>query len=121
MNTSEAQTNQQINGVVPNEKGISYFLYESLSTLGETIKVSGSGGSVFANLSKRRFEELKLLMPPVALQKSYSTQVASWFERLRISNAEGQVLSKLRDTLLPKLLSGELRIPDAEKQIAEVV
>jgi len=32
---------------------------------------------------------------------------------------EEQTLSNLRDTLLPKLLSGELRIPDAEKLAAE--
>jgi type I restriction enzyme S subunit len=33
---------------------------------------------------------------------------------------QSSILKKLRDTLLPKLLSGEIRIPDAEKLIAEV-
>jgi type I restriction enzyme S subunit len=32
-----------------------------------------------------------------------------------------QTLANLRDTLLPKLLSGELRVPEAEKQVEEVV
>ena len=36
------------------------------------------------------------------------------------SDLENQALTKLRDTLLPKLLSGEIRIPDAEKLIEAV-
>jgi type I restriction enzyme, S subunit len=39
------------------------------------------------------------------------------FERILRANEEAATLALLRDTLLPKLLSGELRITDAEKQI----
>ena len=38
--------------------------------------------------------------------------------RLRI---ESQTLAKLRDTLLPKLMSGELRIPDAAELVGEAI
>jgi type I restriction enzyme S subunit len=41
------------------------------------------------------------------------------FKKIGISERETKVLSDLRDTLLPKLISGELRIPDAEKFIAD--
>ena len=40
-------------------------------------------------------------------------------ERITAANNENKVLNKLRDTLLPKLISGELRIPDAEKLVEE--
>ena len=39
------------------------------------------------------------------------------FEKFTQQREQSRVLSELRDTLLPKLLSGELRIPDAEKMI----
>ena len=42
-------------------------------------------------------------------------------EKIHRSEAESQTLANLRDTLLPKLLSGELRVPEAEKQVEEVV
>ena len=40
-------------------------------------------------------------------------------DRQLLLGSENQVLSELRDTLLPKLISGELRIPDAEKFLEE--
>lgn len=38
-------------------------------------------------------------------------------KRLHANNAESQTLTELRDTLLPRLISGELRIPEAEKTV----
>ena len=40
-------------------------------------------------------------------------------QRCKLVLDETTTLSKLRDTLLPKLISGELRIPDAEKFLEE--
>ncbi|PNK59665.1 restriction endonuclease subunit S [Psychrobacter sp. FDAARGOS_221] len=42
------------------------------------------------------------------------------FEKISIQAKESRTLAKLRDTLLPKLMSGELRIPDAEKLVANI-
>jgi type I restriction enzyme S subunit len=39
--------------------------------------------------------------------------------RTLVGKSESTVISELRDTLLPKLISGELRIPDAEKFLEE--
>jgi type I restriction enzyme S subunit len=51
-----------------------------------------------------------VVAPPPALAKAYSDKVAPWFEQ-RIKLAEqSRTLATLRDTLLPKLLSGELPI-----------
>jgi type I restriction enzyme S subunit len=45
--------------------------------------------------------------------------MAPIYERVLISSKEMDTLAELRDTLLPKLISGELRIPDAEKFLEE--
>ncbi len=38
-----------------------------------------------------------------------------------VSNQESRTLAALRDTLLPKLISGEVRVPDAERMIGHAV
>ncbi len=45
----------------------------------------------------------------------------NWFSRMKALSDESRALASLRDTLLPKLLSGELRVPEAERQVAEVL
>ncbi|WP_374962743.1 restriction endonuclease subunit S [Spongiibacter tropicus] len=51
----------------------------------------------------------------------FTRNTEPWFLKMTQAREEIKALSKLRDTLLPKLLSGELRIPEAEKQLAEVL
>ncbi len=51
----------------------------------------------------------------------FTQHTRPWFSKMTEISKEIKALGKLRDTLLPKLLSGELRIPEAEKQIAEAV
>jgi type I restriction enzyme S subunit len=52
-----------------------------------------------------------------ALTKCFEAQIAPLFDRVLVLIDESLALRSLRDTLLPKLISGELRIPDAEQRI----
>ena len=53
------------------------------------------------------------------IRKHFSSIINPIVEKI-ICNIEGQeILSKLRDTLLPKLISGELKISDAENMVEE--
>lgn len=65
------------------------------------------------------FMDTQLCFPSVQLAKSLDQLVTPLFHRIEIANREIGILSELRDTLLPKLISGELRIPDAEKFLEE--
>ena len=119
--TSEvSQTNQQINSIVPQNSKAAFFIYESLSLLGDHIRAAGSGGSVFSNLSKGLFEQLPILLPTQAVQEAFHQTIDSNFAKLLANQKNNSELSSLRDTLLPKLLSGELRIPEAEKMVEEL-
>ena len=62
--------------------------------------------------------DTQLCFPPVALANSLN-RVSPLCQRIEIAKRENEALSELRDTLLPKLISGELRIPDAEKFLEE--
>ena len=58
-------------------------------------------------------------MPPLESIENYEYVVSSYHNRIETNDEEIVTLASLRDTLLPKLISGELRVPDAEK-IVEV-
>jgi type I restriction enzyme S subunit len=115
--TEEAQTNQQINTVVPARSDETYLWYWSLRNLGDEIRAGGSGGSVLTNLSTGRFAQLRVLVPPAKLRSCYHLLVAPLFNRILANENESRTLAALRDTLLPKLISGELRVQDAERFI----
>ena len=58
------------------------------------------------------------LHPPRSLMASYEAVAGAVLARADLSRVEYDTLATLRDTLLPKLISGELRIADAERQVA---
>jgi type I restriction enzyme S subunit len=119
--TEESQTNQQINSVVLREQNQTYYWFWAFRDLGDDIRAGGSGGSVLANLSTGRFSALRVLAATADLRRSYHSRVAALFERILTNLRESEVLTALRDTLLPKLISGELRVPDAERIIGRCV
>jgi len=133
--TSEvSQTNQQINTVMPKDLS-PYYIFSVLRMLGQQIKAGGSGGSVFANLNKSRFSQLQVLLPKKLAIDAFHSAVEMWFEKILINEKQSQTLATLRDTLLPKLISGELRlsaaaletlaaqagVPDAEKLLEDAL
>jgi type I restriction enzyme S subunit len=114
--TSEAaQTNQQINSVVPSKKDATYFWFWCLRNLGDEIRAGGSGGSVLTNLSTGRFAALRLLVGLAKLRSAYHSLVTPIFGRILANERESRTLAALRDTLLPKLISGELRVNEAAR------
>ena len=112
-----AQTNQQINSVVPSNKGHRFFWYWILRDLGDEVRASGSGGSVLSNLSTGRFAELRILAPTLEIRSSYHSRAADLFDRILAAERETITLAALRDALLSKLISGDLRVKQAEKII----
>jgi len=71
--------------------------------------------TVQASIKRKDLETIDLLSPPIAIQKKFETYVKPLMDKQR--DQQNKSLSDLRDTLLPKLLSGELRIPDAKKMM----
>lgn len=75
-------------------------------------------GAAQQNINQGVLKSHVVIAPPPALAKAYSDMVAPWFEQ-RIKLAEqSRTLAALRDTLLPKLLSGEVKVNAAERAVA---
>ena len=60
------------------------------------------------------------VLPPFNIVLAFDQMVSTIFERMSCLSSEEETLSSLRDALLPRLISGELRVPDAEKMLEEV-
>lgn len=54
-------------------------------------------------------------MPPVQIVNAFEHLVAPLDEKITNNEQESRTLADIRDTLLPKLLSGELRVPTTER------
>ena len=72
-------------------------------------------GSVFDTITTGTFAASRVVLPPAAALKAFEDLAAPMFRRV-LANAEAsRVLAAARDALLPKLVSGELRVQDAER------
>ncbi len=87
-----------------------HFLFYALRTL--NLEQFGSDSAV-PGLSRRIAYMSEMVTPTPELIAAFAETIAPLFERKRCNNSECQTLAELRDTLLPKLLSGEVRIRDA--------
>jgi len=98
------------------------YVYEYLNTPEFMFKVeSMASGSVQKNFGPMHLKQMKLVLPPIELIVCYESAARPLFEKIVTNRARAQTLAALRDTLLPRLISGQLRLPDAEDAIAEVV
>lgn len=82
----------------------------------ETIK-NHANGSTFMEISKKAFRPLPALVPPAELVAEFSAVVDALFGRVVENERQAQTLATLRDTLLPRLISGQLRLPEAEAMV----
>ncbi|MES4683273.1 restriction endonuclease subunit S [Pseudomonas aeruginosa] len=73
-----------------------------------------ANGSTFMEISKKAFRPISALVPSAEVLAAFEQVVGPLFERLVANERQAQTLTQLRDTLLPRLISGQLRLPEAE-------
>lgn len=110
INTKPSHTNQQINTIIPNEKSNVYFLYQTLKNKEEHLKNMGRGGTTTLNVNTKSFSGIKIVIPLNTSLKKYYNAVSSTFAKIESLQQESHLLAHLRDTLLPKLMSGEIEL-----------
>ena len=75
--------------------------------------------ALYVNLRDQR--RMRIALPTPAAQREFGHTVRAIVERVEINENQMATLAETRDTLLPKLLSGALRIPDVERFLASEV
>lgn len=78
-------------------------------------------GTTVLHLAKNAVPDYKMILPEARVIEAFERIAGSLRERIQTTEIESNTLATLRDALLPRLMSGELRIREAEKQVEEVV
>jgi len=94
-----------------------YFTYYATRSLVSTLQ-QRTHGSVFDTITRDTLASVTSIVPPLHLVDAFEALVGPIFGRILTNLHESRTLAALRDTLLPKLISGELRVKDAERLVA---
>lgn len=97
------------------QKCFSYTYYKMLSIQNE-LKSYDNEGTVFGSINKETLGNIKNIIPPFSIVDSFNGLVKDKDALIYNTSCENQELIKLRDTLLPKLISGELEVSEALTQ-----
>ena len=94
----------------------SYYAIEWVKENMSTIE-GNANGTTFMEISKKNFRPILTVIPPPAILEKFLGIVTPWWGQIIHNVRESHTLAVMRDTLLPKLLSGELRVKQAEKLV----
>lgn len=109
--SSDVTFNQAMCGMVTNENMLCYeYLY--LFLLKERINLNNlASGSAQQNLSVTTIKNYTILVPNIELIKQFKNVISNAFIKIENNSLENIRLSNIRDSILPKLMSGEIRVP----------
>lgn len=102
-------------GVLPPE-----FLYFWSQANMDGIKQKANG-STFMEISKAAFRPIALAVPSQAVAARFSVMAETIFQRIATGEQQSRQLAELRNTLLPRLISGKLRIPEVQAQVEDAM
>ena len=99
----------QTNYALIGKNGIGqYFVYNITLQLVKRL-LKKANGAVFNAITTRDFSSEQIVIPQETIIKYFCNKVAPIYEQILINNRENENLAKLRDTLLPKLMNGEIK------------
>jgi type I restriction enzyme S subunit len=109
INLTPACTNQGFITCIPNERYPLPFLYHWIK-LGKTHFEMLSVGATFAELTKGTFKKIPVLTPPQAVMDAFAETEAPLFKQIENLMRQNAHLTRTRDLLLPRLISGKLPV-----------
>ena len=105
----EVCTNQGFISCVPFEKDFQMYLLYNLMNRVEEIRIK-AGGSTYLEISKSVFRNFDIICPTQNVIKEFQGKAHPLLERTRIIAKQIRLLTEARDRLLPKLMSGEIKV-----------
>lgn len=102
-------TNQGFISIIPNKENMRMFLLYSLKTRKEEI-MANANGSTFLEISKGRFRKMKILVPTDNILDAFEEKAQMLFNEVLCLELQNANLTRQRDLLLPRLMSGKLEV-----------
>lgn len=100
---------------VRHKTGCRSYTYQFMNSISDVFAQFNSEGTVFGSIGKKDFHAIANVKPSRDLVLAYENLAAPLEDQIERNERESRHLAQLRDTLLPKLISGELRVKDAER------
>jgi len=94
------------------------YSYQFMLGLEEVFARFEAEGTVFGSIGKKDFHAISCAKPLRTVIAEFETTLSPVDSRIDVTERESRTLAALRDALLPKLISGELRVEDAERVAA---
>jgi len=97
------------------------YTYYMMHHLGDIFVRFEAEGTVFGSINKTDFKKMVCILPVDAIVKAFEQMSFPIDQKIEVNEKQSQTLASIRDALLPKLLSGEIQVKDAEKKIGETI
>ena len=110
--------NQSIVAIQPDDSIFPEFVYLYLKANSKRLYMEQSGGAQ-QHINKRIVNDFKILLPDQNSLEKFKPYFGDIFSKICLNSKQNIYLEEIRDLLLPKLISGELKIPDAENLVEE--
>lgn len=105
--------NQSVIGIIPNNIELNNYIYLSIFNTINDLILKQTGGAQ-QHINKNDVETHKIIIPNDKLLKKFDERTRSVFDKISITCFENKRLEQLRDTLLPKLMNGEIDLDNIE-------
>lgn len=106
---NEVTTNQGFKSLVPRDNMKTEYVYQSIKMLTPLIELRSSG-STFQEISGGEMKKIPILIPPFDLTCKFEDIVNPFNDRIMNNQNQIITLNNIRDALLPKLMSGKIRV-----------
>lgn len=106
-------------GIVSKIGNYPFFIYLLVGFIVDDL-LTAAYGSVFDTITTRTFESVNLKFPSLNSIEKFNEEISPIFSKKETNTQQIKTLETLRDTLLPKLMSGEVRVQYAEEKLESV-
>ena len=105
----EVCTNQGFISIIPQRDNLRMYMLYMLKSRKDEI-TANANGATFLEISKGRFRKMKMLLPPDSILESFENKTMKNFNAILKLEKQNDLLSRQRDLLLPRLMSGKLEV-----------
>lgn len=101
--------------------GCSSLTYYTVQNLSRIFDKYDSEGTVFGSINQKDLKALKVIKSNNAIETAFSKVISPLDEKIKENTLNTQSLERIRDRLLPKLISGQISVGEATQELAEAV
>ncbi|MCY1464962.1 hypothetical protein D9M71_830510 [compost metagenome] len=96
-------------------------MFYSVRILKQHFELYDGEGTVFGSINKKDFQTLPVIQPSESVLRSFESTVSPLDSAIELNEQKLRTLTKIRDTLLPRLISGQLRLPETETSVENIL